>query len=318
MIQQSLFTEDTDDEQSLEHHHALGNYFFLDLRKGPKGQAFVYRYGSIIRVVDLSDTVAKKLFVVELVNDLNVQQTKLSEVLGISRQTIHNYRESHRYFGKEGLIYGYNPGVSKNLAKQRKLHADQLPKGNKAEQVAVIRAEQRQQTEQEAPVQMSLNFCFGEHDRFDEMTDEEQPFSEQHDWESSRYAGVFIYWIPLIVQARWLQLIIGHFGAGWRIFSVFLLMAGLDIRSIEQTKHVRSREAGVVLGLGTVPAKSTLSVWFYDVARQGLARRVLNDYFRWQIQAGLVSCWLWFTDLPAAGGWTPVALYRTREGSLQL
>jgi len=58
MIQQSLFTEETEGEQSLGHHHALGNDFVLDLRKGPKGQAFLYRYGSVIRVVDLSDTVA--------------------------------------------------------------------------------------------------------------------------------------------------------------------------------------------------------------------------------------------------------------------
>ena len=26
----------------------------------------------------------------------------------ISRQTIHNYRETHKYFGMEGLIHGYN------------------------------------------------------------------------------------------------------------------------------------------------------------------------------------------------------------------
>ena len=242
MLQQSLlFIEEDGCEPEFEHFHSLGNDLFLDLRNGLKGQAILYRNDSVIRFVDLSDKVAKKLFIVEVVNDFGAQQTKLAEVLEISRQTIHNYRETHKYFGKEGLIYGYNPEESKNLAKQREQHAEQLPKGIKAEQVAAIRAQQREQESQEAAAQMSLNFSFGDNDRSAEVTEEEQPFSEQHGWEVSRYAGAFVYWIPLIVQSRWLQLIMGHFGKGWRIFSVFLLMAGLDIRSIEQMKHVCSR-----------------------------------------------------------------------------
>jgi hypothetical protein len=301
MLQQSLFFEGNGNEHSPTALYSLGGDLYLDLRNGPKGHAIVYRHSSFIKAVDLSDKVAKKLFVVEVVNDLGAQQTKLADVLKISRQTIHNYLQSYKYFGKEGLVYGYNPDETKNLAKQRTLHADQLPRGNKAEQVAAIRAEQR---EQESAVQMSLNFSFGDNDRSEEVADEEQPFSEQHDWESSRYAGVFIYWIPLIVQSHWLQLIMGHFGAGWRIFSVFLLMAGLNIRSIEQMKHVRSAEAGMVLSLGTVPSRSTLWTWFYEVAKQGLARTILDDYFRLQIRAGLVGYYIWFTDghlLPYTG-----------------
>ena len=70
------------------------------------------------------------MFVIEVVN-LGAKQTKLSEALGISRQTIHNYRETYKYFGTEGLVYSYDPDVSKSLAKQRALHAEQLPVGNK-------------------------------------------------------------------------------------------------------------------------------------------------------------------------------------------
>lgn len=299
MQQQALFEDDAY-QQSRQSLHPLGNDLYLDLQNGAKGEAILYRNGSLIKVVNLSDKVAKKLLVVEAVS-LGAQQTKLAQALGISRQTIHNYREIHKYFGAEGLVYSYDPNVSRDIAKQRKLHADQLPEGNKAEQVADMRAKQR---EQEAASQMNMNFSFGDNDRSKDVADEEQPFSEQHGWEPSRYAGLFIYWITLIFQSRWLQLIMGHFGAGWRIFSVFLLMSGLDIRSIEQTKHVRSREAGVVLGLGTVPSSSTLWAWFYEVAHQGLSRQILNDYFRLQIQAGLVSSWIWFTDghlLPYTG-----------------
>jgi hypothetical protein len=59
-----------------------------------------------------------------------------------------------------------------------------------------------------------------------------------------------------------------------------------------------------VLGLGTIPSSSTLWTWFYGVAAQKLSRQVLDDYFRHQLQAGLVSTWLWFTDghlLPYTG-----------------
>ncbi len=300
MLQQSLFKDDDDCEQSQNQRYSLGSDLYLDIHSKSKGHAILYRQGCLVKSVNLSDKVAKKMFVIEVVN-LGAKQTKLSEALGISRQTIHNYRETYKYFGTEGLVYSYDPDVSKSLAKQRALHAAQLPTGNKAEQVAAIRADQR---EQESLIQMNLNFSFGDNDRSKEMVDEEQPFFDQHDWEFSRYAGVFIYWIPLIFHSHWLQLIMGHFGAKWRIFSVFLLMAGLDIRSIEQTKHVRSREAGIVLGLGAVPSISTLWTWFYAVAQQKLARQVLDDYFRLQIQAGLVSLWIWFTDghlLPYTG-----------------
>ena len=243
---------------------------------------------------------ARKLFIVNVVN-LGGQQTKLAEALGMSRQTIYNYLETHKKFGPEGLIYSYNPNESKSREKQRKLHANQLPQGNKVEQAAAIRAEQR---EQKSDTQKRMNFSFDENEQPLEMAAEAQPFSEQHDWEFSRYAGLIIYWIPLIFQSHWLQLIMSRFGSGWRIFSVFLLMAGLDIRSIEQTKHVRSREAGIVLGLRAVPSKSTLWSWFYEVSDQNRARLILNDYFRRQLQVGLVSTWLWFTDghlLPYTG-----------------
>jgi hypothetical protein len=300
MLQQSLLIEDNICEQSEKSRHSVGKNLFLELSNGAKGQAILYRQGSLIKSVALSDKVAKKLFIVESIN-LGAQPTKLSRILKISRQTIHNYRESYRYFGAEGLIYGYTPETSKDYAKQRALHADQLPQGNKAEQVAILRAKEK---EQETAVQLQLEFSFGDNDRTEEVNDQQQPFSKQHDWESSRYAGIFIYWITLIFQSRWLQLIIGHFGAGWRIFSVFLLMSGLNIGSIEQTKHLRSREAGLVLGLGSIPSKSTCWKWFYQISAQGLARRVLDDYFRRQIRTGVVGLWLWFTDghlLPYTG-----------------
>jgi hypothetical protein len=279
---------------------ALGKGLVLALENGLKGKAKLYRGDYPIKSVDLRDKVARKLFVTETI-ELGATQARLAEALGLSRQTLHNYQEVKKHFGVRGLIHGYRLGDGRDVEKQRALHAEQRPQGNKAQQVAAIRAEARKQSTRS---QVDLNFSFGEDDQSNTVEREAQPFAQEHEWEASRYAGCFAYWPTLIAQWHWLQLVMGHFGAGWRIFAVFLLMAGLDIRSIEQLKHVRSREAARVLGLARLPAKTQIWEWFYAVANRGLAKVVLSDYCRYQIRAGRVSVWMWFTDghlLPYTG-----------------
>jgi len=165
--------------------------------------------------------------------------------LEISRETIHNYLETHKYFGIEGLIHGYNPADSKSLEAQRRLHGSERAQGNKAEQVAAIRAEQREaEKAQRESVQAALNFSFGENDRSRKVPAEQQPFSQNHAWEATRYAGVFLYWIALVTQWSWLHLIMGHFGKAWRIFAVFLLMGGTKYpfyRAAQAGTQTRSR-----------------------------------------------------------------------------
>jgi len=300
MLQGDLVNEQDDHEQRC----SLGNGFVLAFSDAEKRQCKLLHYDNPIKLVDLSDKVAKKLLVIEVV-ELRVNQSRLADALEISRQTIHNYRETHKYFGMEGLVHGYNPADSKSLEVQRKLHGSERAQGNKAEQVAAIRAEKREaEKAQQASIQAAMNFSFGENDLSRKVAAEQQPFSQNHAWEATRYAGLFLYWIALIARWNWLHLIMGHFGEAWRIFAVFLLMGGRNIRSIEQLKHVRKREAGRVLGLGRLPAKTILWEWFYTAARCGLARTLLKDYFRHQIRSGLMGMWIWFTDghlLPYTG-----------------
>jgi len=300
MFQADLVSEQGDQGQK----YALGNGFVLVFSEGEKRQCTLLHYDKPIKLVDLSDKVAKKLLVIEAV-ELGVIQSHLADALEISRQTIHNYRETHKYFGIEGLIHGYNTADSTSLETQRKLHSAERAQGNKAEQVAAIRAQQRaaEQAQRES-VQAAMNFSFAQNDRSRKVAAEQQPFSQNHAWEATRYAGIFLYWIPLITHWHWLHLILGHFGKAWRIFAVFLLMGGRNIRSIEQIKQVRKREAGRVLGVGRLPSKTLLWEWFYEAARCGLARTLLKDYFRHQIRSGLIGMWIWFTDghlLPYTG-----------------
>jgi hypothetical protein len=58
---------------------------------------------------------------------------------------------------------------------------------------------------------------------------------------------------------------------------------------MEQLKPVRQLEAGRVLGLGRLPSKTILWEGFYEAARQGLARTLLDDYFRHQLRSGSLA-----------------------------
>jgi hypothetical protein len=77
---------------------------------------------------------------------------------------------------------------------------------------------------------------------------------------------------------------------------VFVLMAAYNIRSIEQLKNIRKREAGLVLGINRVPSKLRVRQWLHEVSEKKISTRLLKDFFRYQLSTGLVGMWLWFTD----------------------
>ena len=295
MVQGSLYDRgNAEDNTRID----LGSGLFLELNgKRSKLRAALYRHGTYIKEVDLSDKGAKRLFVLEAV-ELGARKTRLASALNMSRQSIHNYEEIKKHFGLEGLIHSYSPSESKSLRKQRQQHSEKRRQGNKARQLEAIRRQARQQQ----PMQLPLNFSFAAQTQ--QVQESEQPFSEEHDWQQSRYAGVFPYLIALVSQWKWLQLVMGYFSGGYKLFLVFLLMATQNIRSIEKLKHVRVREAGVVLGIKRLPCKAKIWQWFYSAAARRVSGMLLKDYFRYQIRAGYVGLWLWVTDghlLPYTG-----------------
>ncbi|MBC8505219.1 MAG: hypothetical protein H8D34_10195, partial [Chloroflexi bacterium] len=79
-------------------------------------------------------------------------------------------------------------------------------------------------------------------------------------------------------------------------FMVFILMVACNIRSIEQIKNICSREAGLVLGIKSVPSKLRVRQWLHGVSEKKISDRLLKDFFRHQLRAGIVGTWLWFTD----------------------
>ena len=81
-------------------------------------------------------------------------------------------------------------------------------------------------------------------------------------------------------------------------------MVARNIRSIEQLKNVRLDEAGAILGIKRIPTRSQVWEWFYDASEKMRSRVLLFNYFLYQLKAGLVSIWAWFTDghlLPYSG-----------------
>ncbi len=284
----------------------IGKGYELEVHGGKKGTAILYHHGIETERVDLSDTPAKRIFIIRLV-ERKVTQARLAEKLNISRQSIHNYVQRKEHFGLEGLINSYHVSPNTSLQEQRKEHLAKRPSGNLSRKLEEIRRKARVEAlkvQESKPTQQNLSFTVKGGEEVKGISPDKQPFVEQHDWLESRYAGVFVYIVHLFSQSKLLSLLGEYFGNGYKIFMVFILMASRNIRSLEQLKNVRSREAGIILGLGCIPSKPVVWDWFYRAAHLNVAQKILDDFFRHQIRGGLVGCYFLFTDghlLPYTG-----------------
>jgi hypothetical protein len=317
----------------------LGRGYALYLPHGPRGQADIYHHGSLSKRVNLRDKAARRLLVVELIQH-GVNQTRLAEALKLSRQSLHNYRESYREFGVHGLLHGYSPSRSKDQERQRHIHVHKRRPGSKARELEALRRAKRERAESGEQAQLPWEGEVAEaaaHVLEEPAIEEtlgaelgvapsvaqpsaaevsERPYGQKHGWEASRYAGIFPIVMVLVSQWQWLHRLMGLFGNGWRIFMVFVLMAVRNIRSLEQLKHERREEAGRLLGLGRLPCLDTLWGWFYSVAKQRRAGALLEEFFADQLQRGLVGTDVWFTDghlLPYTGAHKVHASYHTQR-----
>jgi hypothetical protein len=290
MKQSALFKNTEPQDENIK---PIGYRLYLKISDSTAAKVTLYHNNTLVKSIELSDKVAKKLLVVEAV-EMGAEKKALAAALGITRQTVHHYTEINKYFGLEGLIHNYSPSRSKSLREQRRRHSNRRSTGNKVRQVEQIHKQQREAASSQ--LELALTTV--------PIAAEDQPFSEEHNWKATRYAGVFMYLIPLITENKWLKLVMEYCGAGYKVFMVFILMAAYNIRSIEQLKNIRNREAGLVLGIKRVPSKLRVRRWLHDVSEKKISTRLLKDFFRHQLRAGLVGMWLWFTDghlLPYTG-----------------
>jgi len=291
VAEEVLFEKEATADGSGRQRYTIGRDLFLTV----SGEtAMLYRASMYVRAVDLSDRTARKLFIVDIVENDGAMKSRVAQALDISRQTIDNYLAIKKHFGTDGLIRG-------NSVPESKGEQGESATGNKAVLVAGIREQERERRENK---NRNLPFSFEGVGKAGQIGREDQIFSQCHEWKATRYAGVFAYLVTLFTGWKWLDLVMGHFGNAYKIFMVFILMAARNIRSIEQLKNVRLTEAGVLLGLGKLPSLPKIWRWFYTAASEKHSAVLLWDYFCYQIRAGLVSIWIWFTDghlLPYTG-----------------
>lgn len=290
MKQSALFKNVKPQNKNVKH---IGNRLYLKFNDSTPEKVTLYHNDTPIKIIELSDKVAKKVLIVEAV-EMGAEKKALAETLGVTRQTVHNYIEIKKYFGLEGLIHNYSPSRSKSLREQRQRHSNRRCTGNKVRQVEQIHKQEREAASRQLDLPLATV----------QVSAQDQPFSEEHNWEATRYAGVFTYLITLITGNKWLQRVMGYCGAQYKVFMVFILMAACNIRSIEQLKNIRNREAGLVLGIKRVPSKLKVRRWLHAVSEKRISAQLLKDFFSYQLHAGLVGMWLWFTDghlLPYTG-----------------
>ena len=132
MTQGKLFKEMPKEDKTVKH---IGYRLYLKFKNNNENQVSLYHNDTLVKIADLSDRVAKRLFVIEAI-ELGAKKSHLAEALKISRQSIHNYIETKKHFGTEGLIHNYNP--SNSTRQNRKEHANKILTGNKARQLEQI------------------------------------------------------------------------------------------------------------------------------------------------------------------------------------
>ena len=96
-------------------------------------------------------------------------------------------------------------------------------------------------------------------------------------------------------------------------------MVAKNIRSIEQLKNIRGREAGLLLGIRNLPGKTKARTWLYSVCKMEAARQMLSHFTLQQVRSGIVGTWQWFVDghlLPYTGKNKVHQAFNTQRGMM--
>lgn len=226
----------------------------------------LYKGGMVLKQVDISQAICRRLLIIELVNDLGARPSRVARALHMSRQTIYNNLATYAHFGINGLLDSTRRGI-----------------GNKA-RVHEQRRKLAREVAVEHPTPLSDTDDMPEH------------FDHTHDWQKSRYAGGLIFSALLDKDWHFIPFFASVYGQLAGVAIVFAQMLIHGIKSIEQLKAVKRRELGVVCGLARTPSRTTFAKWVRTVAGKGQALALIKQFFVTQIKAGLVSCYVLYVD----------------------
>ena len=294
-----------EEEQKDLNFQSLGRGITVKLNKK---SVEVWRNGGFLFIRELDPreiTSELRMLIVQLHLDYNAQKTKLKEVFPISsRQTIDNWIAS---FKEQGILGFVNN--TKNIGNSNRSN------GNKAKQLACERAIKKHQIDKSQLTIEDIKVP-----EIKDIKESDEPYGATMEQQTNRYAGVFAIMILLSFYYKWFNWVIGFFGDTYKIFQIFVLMSIKNIRSIEQLKNVRLKEAGAIIGLNKLPSLPGIWEMFYQAAKKKLAIILLYNFFSWQITRGFVSNRFWFTDghtLPYSGKKKMHMIYNTKKRELE-
>ena len=316
--------------ESAEGRFDLGRGYWLHLPHGPRSQGDLYHQGSLSKRVNLANKAERRILVVELLQK-NLNQTRLAEVLNLSRQTLHNYRESYRVFGVSGLLHGYSPNRCVSEKMQGRLRVGKRRVAGPARERDGLPPAELFESNRETPRPAARDaarptFTLEESAIEDVLRGDsaaaatppaadataihgepataawpaiDPPYAERHDWQASRHAGLFPVILVLASRHQWFARLLTLFPNNWRIFHIFVLMAVRDWRSFEAIEREPAEEAGRLLGLRRLPSADGVWRWFFEAAAAERASTLLDAAFADRIRRGLVGTRLWFTEAHA-------------------
>jgi transposase len=287
-------------EANIEEFKDLGNGLFLRIENLEIPLYHVYKRGQFLYTDKIRNDEDLRLFCVTVIEKMGAQKSKLSEVVSKSRTSVDTWIGS---FNKDGVL-GLINSTKENVGRKRL-------SGNKARE---LESDRREKSEVQDVLQQEIDF--ENNGKLTGIPLNELPYNEEHGWKATRYAGLILYQVTLISVWGWYKHIAQYFKEGLRMFGIFVLMAGRNIRSIEQLKNIKAREAGLILGIGILPSKPKVWELFYKIAGQKKSIQLKMAMFAKQLRNSLVSRWLWFTDghcLPYTGHKKVHECYNTKR-----
>jgi transposase len=249
-----------------------------------KNTVHLYLNGVFTKEQSLSPAIDKRLFVVDLVERLGVNRTKLASSLGISRQSINNWVDIYRKNGSSGLINNTKDSWKKNPKRFT---------GNKARNMEHARLEARQAIEKK-----ELTISFDKETEVEEKycANANELYIELNDYQENRYSGSMLYLAILISKFDLLKQLSPLVGNYIWVPLMFVMMQVNKILSVEQFKTAYRKEFGQIIGLKTLPhlAKVREDIWGLVLLKK--ASQGMSKFFRIQIIKGIVSIWRIFLD----------------------
>ena len=238
-------------------------------------QITLYKNGGLLKRVDIRQATVRRLFIVELVNDLGVSKTDVAKALDISRETVYNTLDTYEHFGVDGFLHSEKRGTGNKA----RLHEQRRQKARDAQRPREEQTALPLTTAEPAAIEVAP-----------------ENFNAPQGWRFSRYAGGMIFHALLEKDWNFTAFFAKAYGQLTNVFIVLAQMLVHGIKSIEQLKAVKSRELGVVCGVERAPSRTTFSQWLHAAAAKAQGAVLIKQFFVKQLKAGLVSCTLQYVD----------------------